>query len=324
MSNPIFSFSTVKREKCKASILIEGLSGKGKSGLALVLGKALANDWDKVYAIDTENESLKLFDGIECSSGETFKDFKVASFKPEIGFKPTNYVAFREAAIGDGAEVLIQDSITHAWSYSGGILDMVSNLKKNNARYQRDSYAAWGDDEIVKEKQLLYELFRDHRCHIISTVRVKEKMEYDKDENGKTVLVSLGEQEIMQNDVKYEPDLVLHMVEPGSAKGSNVRYPKAKVIKSRYAILEVGETYEFTPKLCKQLKEYLDEGTAPEVLLEQQRLEYVDGVSKYLDEHQNAVPLWKQLKKDKGYEKTNIDKMPLEVLKELYITLTLD
>lgn len=149
-------------------------------------------------------------------------------------------------------------------------------------------------------------------------------MEYDKDEKGKTILVSLGEQEIMQNDVKYEPDLVLHMVEPGSAKAGVVKYPKARVVKSRYAILEVGETYEFTPKLCAQLKEYLDEGTAPEVLLEQQRQEYVTAVTEYLDSHSNAVPLWKQLKKDKGYETTSLKEMPLDILKELYITLTLD
>lgn len=323
--NPNFSFQTVKREKCKASILIEGLSGRGKSGLALVLARALADDdWQKVFAIDTENKSLNLFDGIDCSSGGKFADFKVANFTPELGFKPSNYVAFREAAIDSGAAVLIQDSITHAWSYSGGILDMVAELKKSNQRYQKDSYAAWGDDQIVAEKQLLYQLFRDHRCHVISTVRVKEKMEYDKDDNGKTILVSLGEQEIMQNDVKYEPDLVLHMVEPGSAKGDKVAYPKARVVKSRYAILNVDEVYEFTPSLCAQLKEYLDKGTSPEELLDQQRRDYVEGVKEYLNAHQNAIALWKELKKNKGMADTKLEDMPLNTLKELFNTLTLD
>lgn len=322
--NPLFQFTTVKREKCKASILIEGLSGTGKSGLALVLAKALANDdWSKVFAIDTENESLKLFEGLECSTGGTFKDFQVAHFTPDIGFKPTNYEAFKNAALEAGAEVVIQDSVSHAWSYSGGILDMVAALKKTNTRYQKDSYAAWGDDEIVREKQKLYELFRDHRCHIISTVRVKEKMEYDQSE-GKTKLVSLGEQQIMQADVKYEPDLVLHTLSPGSTRQGTTRHPVAKVVKSRYAFLEVGETYEFTPQLCNQLKQYLDEGVSPEELLEQQRQDYITEVTNFLDNHQNAIPLWNQLKKDKGYEETKIKDLPLEVLKELYITLTID
>lgn len=324
MGNPIFSFKKVTRAKCKASILIEGLSGKGKSGLALVLARALASDWDKVYAIDTENGSLKLFDGIDCSSGDTFHDFNVGNFTPEIGFKPTNYVAFREAAIDGGAEVLIQDSITHAWSYSGGILDMIAELKKTNQRYQKDSYAAWGDETIVKEKQLLNQMFRDHRCHVISTVRVKEKMEYDRDENGKSKLVSLGEQQIMQSDVKYEPDLVLHMESPGSAKKGHIKYPKARIIKSRYAIFEEDEVYEFTPELCAQLKAYLEEGTSPEVLLEQQRQEYIKGITEYLNGHKAAQPLWKQLKKDEGYEDTKLADMPLDVLKKLFVTLTID
>lgn len=321
MSNPTFSFSVVKRTQCKASILIEGLSGKGKSGLALVLAKALApSGWDGVYDIDTENGSIKLYDGIDCSSGGVFENFHVAEFTPEIGFKPTNYIAFRNAAIEAGAEVLIQDSISHAWSYSGGILDMVAEKKKSSARYQKDSYAAWGDEEIVKEKQLLMEMFRDTRCHVISTVRVKEKMEYDKDENGKTVLVSLGEQEIMQNDVKYEPDLVLRMVEPGSKS----KAPKAYVVKSRYKILEVDQTYEFTAALCEQLRKYLEEGANPADLLEEQRQEYIKGVTEYLNTHPTAVAVWDMLKKDAGFADKKLKEIDLEALKKLFNKLTLD
>ena len=57
-------FRKATRQKLKASIMIEGLQGSGKSGLALILAKALTEDWDKIYAIDTENRSLDLFQGI--------------------------------------------------------------------------------------------------------------------------------------------------------------------------------------------------------------------------------------------------------------------
>ena len=63
--NPIFSFEEAKRVACKASILIEGLSGRGKSGLALLLAKGLTKDWTKVFAIDTENKSLNLFTDLQ-------------------------------------------------------------------------------------------------------------------------------------------------------------------------------------------------------------------------------------------------------------------
>ena len=52
----VLNFRDATRQQAKASILIEGLSGRGKSGLALLLGHALAgNDWSKVYAGDGEN-----------------------------------------------------------------------------------------------------------------------------------------------------------------------------------------------------------------------------------------------------------------------------
>ncbi len=168
------------------------------------------------------------------------------------------------------------------------------------------------------------QLFRDHRCHVISTVRVKEKMEYERDENGKSKLVSLGEQQIMQADVKYEPDLVLHMIQPGRAIGNDIQHPKAKVIKSRYVMLKEGEEYEFTPSLCRQLREYLEEGISPEEIFEQQRQEYIQGITEYLDNHKNAVPIWQVCKEDAGFKDTPITNMPLDILKQLFIKITLD
>lgn len=318
--NPIFNFEEAKREQCKASILIQGLSGRGKSGLALILGHALAGgDWTKVFDIDTENKSIQLYTDIDCSAGGTFHGFQIGNFTPDIGYKPSHYLAFRDVAISKGAQVVIEDSVSHAWNYKGGVLDILADVKSKSTRYQKDSYAAWGDEAVVKEKQTLMELFRDNRVHVIATVRVKEKLEYN---DGK--LLSLGDQQIMQADIKYEPDLVLEMVKAGKVKNGVASHPVAKVIKSRYAILTEDETYEFTAELCDQIRQYLEEGTSPAELLEKQRQSYVDGVKEYLDAHQNAVPVWGVLKKDAGYESTPLNEMPLDVLKKIFSQLTLD
>lgn len=323
MSNPLFKFEEAKRVACKASIMIEGLTGKGKSGLALALGYVLSgNDWAKVFDIDTENKSARLFRDIGCSTGTTYGPFKVGELTPDVGFKPTNYIAYREEAIKLGASVVIEDSISHAWQYKGGILDMVADLKKTNQRYQKDAYAAWGDDEVVKEKNELLQLIRDPRVHIITTVRVKEKMEYIYDEQKKSnVLQSLGEQQLQQADLKYEPDLVLHMLRPGKNRGGQIIHPKVKVIKSRYAIFDEGAEYDMTPELMLQLKQYLEEGVSPEELLEKQRLDYVQAVKEHLDAKPGAKPIWDVLKKDVGHEKTKLADMPLDVLKSLFIKL---
>ena len=73
MGIPVTNFTKLKREACKASIMIEGLTGKGKSGLALMIAYGLVggfkelpegadkatNIWDKIFAIDTATRLLQ-------------------------------------------------------------------------------------------------------------------------------------------------------------------------------------------------------------------------------------------------------------------------
>ena len=318
--NPLFTFEKAKREKCKASIQLEGLTGTGKSGLALLLAYGLTKDWNKVFAIDTENKSLNLFVGIDSSSAIPFGSFNVGQLTPDVGFKPTNYLAFRESAIKAGAEAVIEDSISHAWNYKGGILDLLNDAKSKNARFAKDSYAAWSDETVAKEKNELLQLIRDPRCHVITTVRVKEKMEYTV-ENGQTKLVSLGELQIQQSELKYEPDLVLHTLSPGQCVDGKITYPRVKVIKTRYAIFLKDQEYEMTPELIEQLRLYLEEGVDPKELLEQQRQEYVKAVADYLDHHPNSKTIWQIMKSDAGYKDIKLADMPLDILKSLYIKL---
>ena len=324
MSSPMFKFEEAQRMQCKASIMIEGLPGKGKTGLALLIGYYLSGqDWSKVFHIDTENKSANLFVDIPASDGQKFGHFKVGQLTSDIGFRPTNFLAFREAAISAGAEVVIKDSISHAWQYKGGVLDILNDAKAKDSRYAKDSYAAWGDPEVVKEKNELLNLIRDHRTHVITTVRVKEKMEYVPGEDGKMKLQSLGEQQIQQADLKYEPDLVLQMQAPGSNKGTIIRHPIALCTKSRYAIFEEGQEYEFTPELLKQLKDYLEEGVDPETLLAQQKEEYIKAVTDYLKAHSAAKTVWNELKKQEGYDGVKLNDLPLDVIKRLYVKITM-
>lgn len=334
MAIPMTNFTKLNREACKASIMIEGLTGKGKSGLALMLAYALeggfaeydgtsdrTNPWDKVYTIDTENRSLNLFIGIPASWGSNFGQFYGIQLTSEDGYAPSNYLYLREAAIKAGAGVCISDSITHMWTAKGGVLDKVNDVKLKNPKM--DNYRVWGDPEVAAEKQALIDVIRDHRCHVITTVRVKEKfdMQFNADKQ-KNEVVSIGEQQLQQEGLKYEPDLVLHMITPGS--GNPQRHPKAKVIKSRYAIFAEGETYEFTPQLCEQLRQYLAEGVSIETLLEQQRQDYVKAITEILDTNTSAKTIWPVLKEEAGAKDTKLSDIALPTLKHLYSQLIAD
>lgn len=307
-------FHKAARQKLKASIMIEGLQGSGKSGLALLIAKALTDDWDKIYAIDTENRSLDLFQGIKMNTGDSFGEFNKVDLTVEDGYAPSNYLALRDEAVKAGAEVIIMDSISHMWNRKGGLLDLVAEAQANGL----DNYRSWGTEKNRKEKELLNDIVRCKDAHIITTVRIKEKfgMEYD-ETKGKTTVVSLGEQQIQQDGLKYEPDLVLRMINPGNMDGTN---PTVYVIKSRYAILKTGEEYEITKELLTQLRAYLEEGIDPEVIFKEQRDQLIADIKDYCNTP-TRKSIWKALKESSGFT-GKLEEMPLSLMKELYKRLT--
>lgn len=313
-------FRTSTRMQAKASIMIEGLTGKGKSGLALAFARALASSWDKIYAIDTENMALDLFVDIPMHTGARFESINKVDLTPEDGYAPSNYKALRDEAIDAGAEVVIMDSYSHAWTRQGGVLDKVSKVKSTSR--SANDYTAWNDEEVSKEKNLIFDLVRSPKAHIITTVRSKEKFALEMNEaKGKNEVVSLGEQQIQQDGLKYEPDLVLRMISPGNTKG---KAPVALIIKSRYAILEEGIEYEFTDELLKQVASYLAEGTSPEILLEQQRKNYIEGVKEYCEGNKTRMSIWRNIKETAGYKDAKIEEIPLADLRDMFIQLTQD
>ena len=311
------SFREATRLQTKAAIMIEGIAGRGKSGLALSIAHALATSWEKVYAIDTENMSLDLFKDLKLHTGDKIAAFKKVDLTSEDGYTPSNYEALRDDAIRDGAEVVIMDSYSHMWTREKGVLDLVSSVKNNSSG---KDFNAWNDPKVIREKNKIFEMVRSSKVHIITTVRSKEKFEMEKDEStGKSKVVSLGEQQIQQDGLKYEPDLVLRMVSAGNTKG---KAPVATVLKSRYAIFEEGVEYTFDEAMLKQLKEYINEGVDPTTLLDQQKNDYITGIKDYCSGNKTRMSVWRNIKDSAGFAEAKIEDIPLETLRAMFIQLT--
>lgn len=303
------TFAPVTRAQSKASIVIQGLSGKGKSGLALMIAYVLSGgDWNKVYGLDTENRSLNLFEGLATHLGSTFGRFNKFDLLKTHGYRPSHYIAAKEAAMQCGAAVFIQDSITHAWNGPGGVLQMVSKLEAENSKVNK--FNAWGLPEVMFEKDSIFEMIRDPELHMISTVRLKEKFEMVTGEGIK----SMGEQQIMMPDLKYEPDLVLDMIHSGTIAG---RAPRAKVIKSRYAIFSEGESYDFTQEILEQLRDYLADGADPAILVEQQRVEFINEIKQILDGSASKRTVWEIYKAEYGVAEVPLNELSLDVARRL-------
>lgn len=307
MNNIVFEEAT--RMQSKASIVIQGLSGQGKTGLALQFAHALA-DWKDIYAVDSENRSMNLFQGIKLCGGEPVGKFKKIDLNEEEGFAPSNYIEIRNAACAAGAKVFIQDSTTQAWTGAGGVLDLVA--RKSEAAASK-SVSVWNDSEIQSEKLLLNSpMWRDSEVHVISTVRTKEKIAFTEDNK----VIKLPESPIMQDQVKYEPDLIITMTRPGSPAGQAAM---GIVEKSRYAIFKVGEEYEFTPELCSQLAAYLDEGENPEELIAKQKDNMVKVITDMLNKDKTLAIKLKMFKKTAGLsDDVKLADMDISQLNKLY------
>lgn len=311
------SIRKAQRYKVKASIMIEGLTGSGKTGLALCIAHALSGkEWEKVGMIDTENRSADLIVGQEAHVGEAFGEFLKVDLTDDEGYAPINYLAAAKALNENGCEAIIFDSTTHAWARTGGVLDLVT--KAESQQKSSNKFIAWNTPEVVLNKNALFEMIRNQRYHIITTVRVKEKFGMELGDDGRNKVKSLGEQQIQTEGLKYEPDLVLSMV----AAGTPEKAPVARVVKSRYPMLKLDEVYSFTPALIEQIRIFLEEGADPKILLEQQKEEYITAVKQYCTQRPNQKAIWDIIKKESGFENVNIKDIPLQNLKVMYVQLT--
>lgn len=228
----------------------------------------------------------------------------------EDGFAPSNYISVRNAACEAGAKVFIQDSTTQAWTGKGGVLDLVAS--KSEAASSK-SVSVWNDSLVQAEKLLLNApMWRDDEVHVISTVRTKEKIGFTEDNK----VVKLPESPIMQDQVKYEPDLIVTMVKAGTPDG---RPARGLIEKSRYAIFSEGEEYDFTFDLVKQLADYLDEGEDPEVLKAKQHDNMVGVITNILNSDKSKAMTLKMFKKTSGLDDTiKLADMSLSQLQSLY------
>lgn len=189
------------REKMKVPILLMGASGAGKTVGALLIAKGIVwnmfpdlpdhDKWGKIAVIDTEHKRSTLYAGME------IKDQEIGSFlvydlvEPYTSERYEN--AFNECKRA-GAEVIIVDSITHAWNGSGGILEEVDKLGGR--------FSDWSKVR-PKEKQFL-ELFLDNSVHVIATVRSKQGYEVTRNDSGKIDVEKVGLKIEQKDSLEYE------------------------------------------------------------------------------------------------------------------------
>lgn len=192
MTNP---FQQATKKKAFLRMALYGPSGSGKTYTALTIATALMPN-AKIALIDTEHGSASKY-----ADMFQFDTIELTTFAPQ------NYIDFIRAAEQNGYDVLIIDSLTHAWSGIGGVLEIVD---KAAAQAKGNSYVGWGKG--TPEHNRLIEAILAANLHVIGTMRSKTEYVLEVDERTKkTAPRKVGLAPIQRDGMEYEFDVVAEM-----------------------------------------------------------------------------------------------------------------
>lgn len=240
-----------ERKKAKLRLGISAPSGAGKTYSSLLIAYGITGDWEKVGLIDTENGSGDLYAHLG--------DYLVLPI--EAPYTPDKYVEAIKAFEKHGVEVVVVDSLSHAWSGEGGILDI--QAAKAAASRSGNSYTAWRD--VTPMHNALVNTILQSKCHIISTMRAKTEYVQEKNDQGKTEIKKVGLAPIQRDGMEYEFTVMLDL--------SHNHYASAS--KDRTGLFD-GQAFKPGIETGNKLLEWLETGVDPE----QQRLELLASVKK--------------------------------------------
>lgn len=181
----------IKRES-KLRMAIAGPSGSGKTYTALAIASSLA-DGKPVAMVDTEHGSASKY-------ADLFQ-FDVLEMHPP--YHPDRFIEAINEAAQSGYGVVILDSLTHAWSGTGGLLEIVDQIA---ARMRsQNSFAAWKDATPIQNR--LVEAIVAAPLHVIATMRSKQEYVVQQDERGKQAPRKVGMAPQQREGFEYEFDV---------------------------------------------------------------------------------------------------------------------
>lgn len=206
-----------KREKIKVPIMLMGASGSGKTLSALLIAKGIVEEmypemsneehWGKIALIDSEHKRSLLYAQSE-HDGVFIDGFQHLDLKPP--YTAPRYMQAFQMCKDAGCEVIVVDSLSHAWSGEGGILDKVNNL---GGRYQD-----W--KEVKPDENLMLKMLIDSDLHVIATARSKQATEVTTSETGKLKVEKLGLKPDQKDTLEYEFAITFQIYQDHTAEAT--------------------------------------------------------------------------------------------------------
>lgn len=225
-----------ERAQSKLRIGLAGPSGAGKTMSALKLARGIAGPEGKICMIDTERGSGDLYAHLTA--------YDIITLAPP--YNPKNYVEAIEAAEDAGYDCIIIDSLSHAWSDEGGLLDQADKLSAGGNRF-----TVWAS--LTPQHRKLVNGMLNSDAHIIATVRSKQEYSIEKDEkSGRSNVKKLGMAPVQRDGMEYEFTVFMDIEQNHAAHASKDRTDLFK-----------DEVFVIDEQTGSRLTEWLHAATAP-------------------------------------------------------------
>lgn len=226
------AFIKATKIKAKLRLGLMGPSNSGKTWVALTTACAMG----RVACIDSESGSASKY-------ADVF-NFDTMSLTDH---HPDRYIDAINEAEAAGYDVIVIDSLTHAWDATKALVDTEVTRAKGN------SFQVWG--KVGQVYNRLMAKIISSKCHIIATMRSKTEYVVEKDDRGRSVPRKIGLAPQVREGAEYEFDVVLEL---------NHEH-QCWVVKTRCAAID-GKTWD-RPKteIATLLSAWLSDGAAPAV-----------------------------------------------------------
>jgi len=183
------AFQKATKTQAKLRAALFGPAGAGKTWTALSVGTGIGG---KIALIDSERGSASKY-------ADRFE------FDTQMLVKKTvdEYISYINEAAAAGYDVLIIDSMTHAWET---LCDEVQKIA--DARYKGNYWAAWSEGTPIQRKFI--EALLSYPGHIIATMRSKTEWQTGS-EGGKSKPVRVGLSPEQGKGIEFEFDILFEI-----------------------------------------------------------------------------------------------------------------
>ena len=182
-------FVKATKAKAKLRLAMFGTPGAGKTYSALAIATGLGS---KIAVIDSERGSASKYSDIF--------NFDVVDLETK---KIDEYIRYMNMASQAGYDVLIIDSLSHAWAELLEDIDRIAKTKGGN------TWAAWSEGTPLQKR--FVNALLSMNCHVIATMRSKVEYVQEQGKNGKMRPVKVGLAPEQGKGIEYEFDMLMEI-----------------------------------------------------------------------------------------------------------------